>query len=614
MSASRRYVGCHRAPAPASSGQLRRAGALAAGAAAAVSMAAAGGTAQAATAHNWDGVARCESGGNWSINTGNGYYGGLQFSRSTWLGLRRRRLRPAGRPGQQGRADRHRRAHPARSGRRRLAGVRPLPDRLERRGQRPAGTGPAGGEPRRRPGRRRPGRPRHRCTRPASTRCAVATRCPRSPPRTTSRWLADAGAAEPEDQEPEPDLRGPAAGRLSRTAPGSRRLLGRRGPGRLHFLRSAGCTAGTAFRRRARLSAGRAGRPARPAAAGGAGCATAGWPATSPRTGRWHPAGSAARIAAGSTSTTASNSSPLDCAGVSTASRSPAPGSSQPAPSARPGWSAAAAITASRPAGPSPSAASSASTVRVTASASSSGDPVRGRRPVPLPGRGHRGGRDAGLGQHRGRHLDDPARRAVVDGQLGQPPAAADVAVQHLLPGPGAGRRAGLGDVADHGHRPGRAAPHQQPPLHRRQLLGLVDDQVAERPVPVAGRLVDQGLPGPARLVPRGQRVGGGHPGRVRREVGDHVQHPAGVLDLHGPLGRLGGAGIGVGVGVVGAQQFGRLVQQGHVGRRPGCRPGPVQGAPLGRGQPRCQGGQRRRGRRTGRAAAARASAASSTG
>ncbi|WP_282783459.1 MULTISPECIES: transglycosylase family protein [unclassified Nocardia] len=34
---------------------------------------------------NWDAVAQCESGGNWSINTGNGYYGGLQFSQSTWL-------------------------------------------------------------------------------------------------------------------------------------------------------------------------------------------------------------------------------------------------------------------------------------------------------------------------------------------------------------------------------------------------------------------------------------------------------------------------------------------------------------------------------------------------
>jgi LysM repeat protein len=32
----------------------------------------------------WDRVARCESGGNWKINTGNGYYGGLQFSNRTW--------------------------------------------------------------------------------------------------------------------------------------------------------------------------------------------------------------------------------------------------------------------------------------------------------------------------------------------------------------------------------------------------------------------------------------------------------------------------------------------------------------------------------------------------
>ncbi|MDQ0761372.1 LysM peptidoglycan-binding domain-containing protein [Streptomyces canus] len=42
------------------------------------------GNASAATASEWDTVAQCESGGNWSINTGNGYYGGLQFSASTW--------------------------------------------------------------------------------------------------------------------------------------------------------------------------------------------------------------------------------------------------------------------------------------------------------------------------------------------------------------------------------------------------------------------------------------------------------------------------------------------------------------------------------------------------
>jgi uncharacterized protein YabE (DUF348 family) len=33
----------------------------------------------------WDRIAQCESGGNWSINSGNGYYGGLQFSSPTWL-------------------------------------------------------------------------------------------------------------------------------------------------------------------------------------------------------------------------------------------------------------------------------------------------------------------------------------------------------------------------------------------------------------------------------------------------------------------------------------------------------------------------------------------------
>jgi hypothetical protein len=41
-------------------------------------------TADPARQQLWDQVALCESGGNWSANTGNGYYGGLQFSRSTW--------------------------------------------------------------------------------------------------------------------------------------------------------------------------------------------------------------------------------------------------------------------------------------------------------------------------------------------------------------------------------------------------------------------------------------------------------------------------------------------------------------------------------------------------
>lgn len=39
---------------------------------------------QAADAGTWDALAQCESGGNWSINTGNGFSGGLQFTPSTW--------------------------------------------------------------------------------------------------------------------------------------------------------------------------------------------------------------------------------------------------------------------------------------------------------------------------------------------------------------------------------------------------------------------------------------------------------------------------------------------------------------------------------------------------
>jgi LysM repeat protein len=35
---------------------------------------------------SWDHIAACESGGNWAINTGNGYYGGLQFTQATWAG------------------------------------------------------------------------------------------------------------------------------------------------------------------------------------------------------------------------------------------------------------------------------------------------------------------------------------------------------------------------------------------------------------------------------------------------------------------------------------------------------------------------------------------------
>ncbi|GAA2060005.1 resuscitation-promoting factor protein RpfE [Streptomyces albiaxialis] len=40
--------------------------------------------AQSGSSAKWEAIAQCESGGNWSTNTGNGYYGGLQFSQSSW--------------------------------------------------------------------------------------------------------------------------------------------------------------------------------------------------------------------------------------------------------------------------------------------------------------------------------------------------------------------------------------------------------------------------------------------------------------------------------------------------------------------------------------------------
>lgn len=75
------YRGCHRAPVW--SRRVVYAGAVIAGTAAA-SVFVSGQPANAGPAHNWSGVAQCESSGDWHINTGNGFYGGLQFVQSTW--------------------------------------------------------------------------------------------------------------------------------------------------------------------------------------------------------------------------------------------------------------------------------------------------------------------------------------------------------------------------------------------------------------------------------------------------------------------------------------------------------------------------------------------------
>ena len=82
------------------------------------------GHAGAATDGEWDQVARCESGGNWAINTGNGYQGGLQFSAGTWTSHGGGEYAPSAAPGHQGRADRRRRARAGHSGPRRMAGLR----------------------------------------------------------------------------------------------------------------------------------------------------------------------------------------------------------------------------------------------------------------------------------------------------------------------------------------------------------------------------------------------------------------------------------------------------------------------------------------------------------
>jgi hypothetical protein len=49
-------------------------------------------SAEAATLRTWKRLAQCESGLRWHINTGNGYYGGLQFSASTWRAFGGRRF------------------------------------------------------------------------------------------------------------------------------------------------------------------------------------------------------------------------------------------------------------------------------------------------------------------------------------------------------------------------------------------------------------------------------------------------------------------------------------------------------------------------------------------
>lgn len=80
------YAAKHAQCQPMSTAARRAAGVVVAGATVAAGSVAAASSAQAAPSNVWDRVAQCESGGRWNINTGNGYYGGLQFHSRTWTG------------------------------------------------------------------------------------------------------------------------------------------------------------------------------------------------------------------------------------------------------------------------------------------------------------------------------------------------------------------------------------------------------------------------------------------------------------------------------------------------------------------------------------------------
>ena len=71
----------------------------------------------------WDTLAMCESSGNWAANTGNGYYGGLQFSPGTWNGYGGAEYAAYPHQATRGAADRRRRAAAGRARLSAMAGV-----------------------------------------------------------------------------------------------------------------------------------------------------------------------------------------------------------------------------------------------------------------------------------------------------------------------------------------------------------------------------------------------------------------------------------------------------------------------------------------------------------
>ena len=79
--------------------------------------------ADAAPVSAWNRLAHCESSGRWHVNTGNGYFGGLQISSSTWRAHGGGQFASAAEPRVEVPADPHRRADQACPGLARLAGL-----------------------------------------------------------------------------------------------------------------------------------------------------------------------------------------------------------------------------------------------------------------------------------------------------------------------------------------------------------------------------------------------------------------------------------------------------------------------------------------------------------
>ena len=182
------------------------------------------------------------------------------------------------------------------------------------------------------------------------------------------------------------------------------------------------------------------------------------------------------------------------------------------------------------------------------------------------PGGGH--GKAVG-DRHPLCRLTDPTRSAVVDREFFAAPAVAlrlraDESSKSAAPRGGCRRRRRLGDVADNCERSQGAAAQQHPPLHRRQFLCLVDDDMAVGPAAVGGCAFRR-------------RAAGGLLGESVGEIPSihdspdaHIlDRPLGILDIALALLLLLASLRGID-DVEMAEQFGGLIEKWHIGNGEG--------------------------------------------